>query len=167
MNGIEKLKQLINVYRTALNEGIASDNWVELLREKMKDYGRDLIITASEIAESSYFLTWVASTRTKLIDLGNLGQVTDGEILLALHEKDKKDLSKLNTLLEAVALDYAVNKTTYEEIRKVEVAYKQLYDVVQRVNDLDRYTQFRALNDLIRALEVWLDGCKMIDIRIW
>lgn len=47
MNGIEKLKQLTNVYRTALNEGIASDNWVEGLREKMKDYGRDLVITAS------------------------------------------------------------------------------------------------------------------------
>lgn len=167
MNGIEKLKQLTNVYRTALKEGIASDGWVQRLREKMNDYGRDLVITASEISESSYFLAWVASTKTKLIDLGNLGQVTDGEILLALHEKDKKDPSRLNTLLEAVAWDYAVNKTTDEEIRSVEVAYEQLYDVVQRVNDLDRYAQFRALNDLIRALEVWLDGCKMIDIEIW
>ena len=65
MNGIEKLKQLTNVYRAALKEGIASDGWV------------------------------------------------------------------------------------------------------QRVNDLDRYAQFRALNDLIRTIEVWLDGCKMIDIEIW
>lgn len=47
MNGIEKLKQLTYVYRGALNEGIASDGWVQRLREKMNDYGRDLIITAS------------------------------------------------------------------------------------------------------------------------
>lgn len=167
MNGIEKLKQLTNVYRTALNESIASDGWVKRLREKMNEYGRDLVITVNEISESSYFLTWVASTKTKLIDLGNLGQIMEGEILLALHEKDKKDPSILNTLLEAVAWDYAVNKTTYEETSKVEDAYQQLFDVVQRVNDLDRYAQFRALNDLIRALEVWLDGCRMIDISIW
>lgn len=49
MNGIEKLKQLTNVYRTALNEGIASNIWVEHLREKMNDYGRNLVITASEL----------------------------------------------------------------------------------------------------------------------
>lgn len=167
MNGIEKLKQLTNVYRTALNEGIASDGWVQRLREKMNDYGRDLVITASEILETPSFLEWVASTKTKIIEVCEIGQVEEGEILLALHEKHKGDPGVAETLLEVVAWDYAVNKTTHEELGKVEVAYQQLFDVVQRVNDLDRYAQFRALNDLIRALEVWLDGCKMIDIEIW
>lgn len=167
MNGIEKLKQLTNVYRAALKEGIASEGWVQRLREKMKDYGRELWVKASDIIETPSFLEWVASTRTKLVDVGELGSVEEGEILLALHEKHKNDQQITETLLEVVALDYAVNKTTHEEIGKVEVAYQQLFDVVQRVNDLDRYAQFRALNDLIRALEVWLDGCKMIDIEIW
>lgn len=56
MDGIEKLKQLTNVYRTALKEGIASDGWVQRLREKMNDYGRDLVITASNLEEYPSFL---------------------------------------------------------------------------------------------------------------
>lgn len=60
MNGIEKLKQLTYIYRIALDQGIASDNWVERLREKMNDYGRNLIITASELEEYPSFLEWVA-----------------------------------------------------------------------------------------------------------
>lgn len=130
MNGIEKLKQLTNVYRAALKEGIASDGWVQRLREKMKDYGHDFIIRESELIGDPLFMEWVASKRTNKVNINDFWE-EEGKILLALHKKG------------------------------------ELYDVVQRVNDLDRYAQFRALNDLIRTIEVWLDGCKMIDIEIW
>lgn len=169
MNGIEKLKQLTNVYRTALNEGIASDNWVERLREKMKDYGRDLVITVSEIEEYPSFLEWVADKVPGATDIDGIGFFTNTSLVLALHQYQKNDpnITDKRSNLEILASEKAQEKIAPEEIRPVEVAYQQLFDVVQRVNDLDRYAQFRALNDLIRAIEVWLDGCKMIDIEIW
>lgn len=89
--------------------------------------------------------------------------------MLALHQYQKNDpnITDKRSNLEILASGKAIEKVAPEEIGQVEVAYSQLFDVVQRVNDLDRYAQFRALFDLIRALEVWLDGCKMIDIEIW
>ena len=169
MNGIEKLKQLTYVYRTALKEGIASDNWVERLREKMKDYGRNLIITASELEEYPSFLEWVAEKVPGATDIEGIGFFTNTDLVLALHQYQKNDpnITDKRSNLEILASERAKEKIVPEEIISVEVAYNQLFDVVQRVNDLDRYAQFRALNDLIRALEVWLDGCKMIDIEIW
>lgn len=169
MNGIEKLKQLTYVYRTALNGGIASDGWVQRLREKMKDYGRDLIITASELEEYPSFLEWVADKVPGATEIEGIGFFTHTDLVLALHQYQKNDpkIDDKRSNLEILAREKAVEKISPEQIQPVEVAYSQLFDVVQRVNDLDRYAQFRALNDLIRALEVWLDGCKMIDISIW
>ncbi len=165
MNGIEKLKQLTTVYRTALNEGIASDGWVQRLREKMKDYGRDFIIRESELIGDPLFMEWVASKRTNRVNISDFWE-EEGKILLALHKKGEPEQGGSETILEIIAYEYAVNKASGESAFKLEDAYNQLFDVVQRVNDLDRYAQFRALNNLIRALEVWLDGCKMIDISI-
>ena len=169
MNGIEKLKQLTYVYRAALNEGIASTGWVERLREKMNDYGRDLIITASELEEYPSFLEWVADKVPGATDIEGIGFFTNTDLVLALHQYQKNDpnITDKRSNLEILAREKAIEKIAPEEIRQVEVAYDQLFNVVQRVNDLDRYAQFIALNDLIRALEVWLDGCKMIDIEIW
>nr|DAP73692.1 MAG TPA: hypothetical protein [Caudoviricetes sp.] len=169
MNGIEKLKQLTYVYRVALNEGIASDGWVQRLREKMNDYGRDLIITASELEEYPSFLEWVADKVPGATNIEGIGFFTHTDLVLALHQYQKNDpnITDKRSNLEILASEKAIEKIAPEEIIAVEVAYQQLFDVVQRVNDLDRYAQFRALNDLIRALEVWLDGCKMIDIEIW
>ena len=181
MNGIEKLKQLTNVYRTALNEGIASDGWVQRLREKMNDYGRDLVVTASELEEYPLFLELVADKVPGATNIEGIGFFTHTDLVLALHQYQKNDpnITDKRSNLEILASEKAIEKVAFEEIRQVEVAYQQLFDVVQRVNDLDRYAQFRALNDLdryaqfralndlIRALEVWLDGCKMIDIEIW
>lgn len=169
MNGIEKLKQLTYTYRTALNEGIASDGWVQRLREKMNDYGRDLVVTASELEEYPSFLEWVADKVPGATDIEGIGFFTHTDLVLALHQYQKNDpnITDKRSNLEILASEKAIEKVAFEEMRAVEVAYSQLFDVVQRVNDLDRYAQFRALNDLIRALEVWLDGCKMIDIEIW
>ena len=169
MNGIEKLKQLTYTYRTALNEGIASNIWVEHLREKMKDYGRDLVITASELEEYPSFLEWVADKVPGATEIEGIGFFTHTDLVLALHQYQKNDtkIEDKRSNLEILASEKAIEKIAPEEIRPVEVAYQQLFIVVQRVNDLDRYAQFRALNNLIRALEVWLDGCKMIDIEIW
>lgn len=166
MNGIEKLKQLTNVYRTALNEGIASDGWVERLREKMNEYGRDFIVRESELIGDTLFMKWVASKRTNKVNISGFWE-EEGKILLALHKKGDVEQGGSETILEIIAYEYAVNRTSGESAFKVEDAYQQLYDVVQRVNNLDRYAQFRALNGLIRSLEEWLDGCKMIDIEIW
>lgn len=169
MNGVEKLKQLTNVYRMVLNEGITSDRWVLHLREKMKDYGQNLIITASDIDGYPSFLEWVADKVPGATDIGGIGFFTHTDLVLALHQYQKNDpnIADNRSNLEILAREKAVEKIAPEEIRKVEVAYQQLFDVVQRVNNLDRYAQFRALDDLIRAIEVWLDGCKMIDIEIW
>lgn len=169
MNGIEKLKQLTNVYRAALNEGIASDGWVQRLREKMNDYGRDLIITASELEEYPSFLEWVAYKVSGATNIEGVGYFNNSYLINALHQYHKNDsnFTGERSALDIRASKKAVEKIAPEEIRPVEVAYQQLFDVVQRVNDLDRYAQLRALNDLIRALEVWLDGCKMIDISSW
>lgn len=169
MNGIEKLKQLTYVYREALNEGIASNGWVERLREKMNDHGRDLIITASELEEYPSFLEWVADKVPGATNIEGIGFFTNTDLVLALHQYQKNDpnITDKRSNLEILAREKAIEKVAPEEIGQVEVAYSQLFDVVQRVNDLDRYAQFRALNDLIRALDVWLDGCKMIDIEIW
>lgn len=52
-------------------------------------------------------------------------------------------------------------------IFKVEDAYNALFDTTQNKDSFDRYNQFRALNALIGTVEIWLDGCKMIDIEIW
>ena len=169
MNGIEKLKQLATVYRTALNEGVASDGWVKCLREKMKDYGRNLVITASELEEYPSFLEWVAGKVTGMANIVGIGFFTHTDLVLALHQYQKNDPNIVDqrSNLEILAKEKAVEKIAPEEVRRVEDAYSRLFDVVQRVNDLDRYAQFRALNDLIRTLEVWLDGCKIIDIEIW
>lgn len=169
MNGIEKLKQLTYTYRIASNEGIASNIWVEHLREKMKDYGRDLIITASELEEYPSFLEWVADKVPGATAIEGLGYFDNSYLVNALHQYHKNDpnFTGERSILDILASEKAIEKIAPEEIRKVEVAYNQLFDIVQRVNDLDRYAQFSALNDLIRALEVWLDGCKMIDISIW
>jgi hypothetical protein len=169
MNGIEKLKQLTYVYRVALNEGIASDGWVQRLREKMMDYGRDLVVTASELEEYPSFLEWVADKVPGATNIEGIGFFINTDLVLALHQYQKNDTRNgdKRSNLEILAGEKAIEKTAFEETVRVEVAYQQLFDVVQRVNDLDRYAQFRALNDLIRALEVWLDGCKMIDISIW
>lgn len=169
MNGIEKLKQLTNVYRAALNEGIASEGWVQRLREKMKDYGRDLVITASELEEYPSFLEWVAYKIEGATDIEGIGFFTHTDLVLALHQYQKNDpnITDKRSNLEILAREKALIFINSVEAVGVEMAYKQLFDVVQRVNDSDRYAQFRALNDLIRALEVWLDGCKMIDVEIW
>ena len=159
MNGIEKLKQLTNVYRAALKEGIASDGWVQRLREKMKDYGHGFIIRESELIGDPLFMEWVASKRTNKVNINGFWEA-EGKILLALHKKGELEQGGSETILEIIAYEYAC-------AFKIEDAYNELYDVVQRMNDLDRYAQFRALNDLIRTIEVWLDGCKMIDIEIW
>lgn len=166
MNGIEKLRQLTNVYRTALRDGTNDDQWVLQLQEKMGEYGRDFIVRESELIAEPLFLEWVASERTKKIKIGDFWE-EEGKILLALHEKGELEQGGSETILEIIAYEYAVNKASGECAFKIEDAYNELYDVVQRVNDLDRYAQFRALNDLIRTIEVWLDGCKMIDIEIW
>lgn len=169
MNRIEKLKQLTYVYRAALNEGIASNEWVERLREKMNDYGRDLIITASELEEYPSFLEWVADKVPGATNIEGIVFFTNTDLVLALHQYQKNDpnITDKRSNLEILASEKAIEKVAPEEIEQVEVAYSQLFDVVQRVNDLDRYAQFIALNDLIRALDVWLDGCKMIDIETW
>lgn len=166
MNGIEKLRQLTNVYRTALRDGINDDQWVLQLQEKMGEYGRDFIVRESELIAEPLFLEWVASERTKKIKIGDFWE-EEGKILLALHEKGELEQGGSETILEIIAYEYTVNKASGKCAFKIEDAYNELYDVVQRVNDLDRYAQFRALNDLIRTIEVWLDGCKMIDIEIW
>lgn len=166
MNGIEKLRQLTNVYRTALRDGTNDDQWVLQLQEKMGEYGRDFIVRESELIAEPLFLEWVASERTKKIKIGDFWE-EEGKILLALHEKGELEQGGSETILEIIAYEYAVNKASGECAFKIEDAYNELYDVVQRVNDLDRYAQFWALNDLIRTIEVWLDGCKMIDIEIW
>lgn len=169
MNGIDKLKQLACVYRTALNGGIASDGWVQHLREKMKDYGRDLVITASDLEEYPAFLEWVAYKVPGETNIEGIGIFTHTDLVLALHQYQKNDpsITDKRTNLEILAREKALIFINSAESVGVEIAYKQLFDVVQRENDSDRYAQFRALNDLIRALEVWLDGCKMIDIEIW
>lgn len=102
-------------------------------------------------------------------NIEGVGFFTHTDLVLALHQyqKNDKNIADKRSNLEILACEKAVEKIAPEEIMKVEAAYKQLYDIVQRVNDLDRYAQFQALNDLIRAIEVWLDGCKMIDIEIW
>ena len=65
MTGIEKLRQLANVYRTALKEGIISDQWVQQLRWKMRSYGRDFIVRENELIAEPLFLEWVASKRAE------------------------------------------------------------------------------------------------------
>ena len=139
---------------------------MQRLREKMKDYGRDFIIRESELIGDPLFMEWVASKRTNRVNISDFWE-EEGKILLALHKKGEPEQGGSETILEIIAYEYAVNKASGESAFKLEDAYNQLFDVVQRVNDLDRYAQFRALNNLIRALEVWLDGCKMIDISIW
>lgn len=54
MNGIEKLKQLTNVYRAAL-----------------KDYGHDFIIRESELIGDPLFMEWVASKRTNKVNIND------------------------------------------------------------------------------------------------
>ena len=66
MDGIEKLRQLTNVYRTALRDGTNDDQWVLQLQEKMGDYGRDFIVRESELIAEPLFLEWVASVQRKL-----------------------------------------------------------------------------------------------------
>ena len=166
MNGIEKLRQLTNVYRTALRDGTNDDQWVLQLQEKMGDYGRDFIVRESELIAEPLFLEWVASKRTKKIKIGDFWE-EEGKILLALHEKGAKDQVGSESILETIAYEYAVNNANGGSAFKVEDAYNALFDTMQNKDSFDRYNQFKALNALIGTVEIWLDGCKMIDIGIW
>lgn len=166
MTGIEKLRQLANVYRTALKEGITSDQWVQQLRYNMRSYGRDFIVRENELIAEPLFLEWVASKQTEQIKLGDFWE-EEGRILLALHEKGVKEQGGSETLLEIIAYEYAVNKASGKSAFKVEDAYNALFDTVNNEDSFDRYNQFRALNDLVRVTELWLDGCEMIDVKIW
>lgn len=94
MNGTDKLRQLTYVYRTALAEGIVSDNWVTRLQEKMNDYGRNLVITASEFEDNSDFLEWVANDITGSTDIEGIGFFTNTDLALALHDYQKCDPKK-------------------------------------------------------------------------
>lgn len=166
MNGIEKLRQLTNVYRTALRDGINDDQWVLQLQEKMGDYGRDFIVRESELIAEPLFLEWVASERTKKIKIGDFWE-EEGKILLALHEKGVKDQVGSESILETIAYEYAVSKANGGSAFKIEDAYNALFDTMQNKDSFDRYNQFQALNALIGTVEIWLDECKMIDIEIW
>lgn len=169
MNGIEKLRQLTYVYRTVLTEGIVSDQWVQRLCEKMNDYGRNLVITASEFEENQDFLEWVANDIPGSKDIEGIGFFTHTDLVLALHDYQKCDPKNENqrTCLEVLARERAVEKASPAELKDVELAYSQLYDAVICVENAGRYVVFRALNQLIRVVETWLDGCKMIDTSIW
>ena len=125
MNGIEKLKQLTNVYRAALNEGIASDGWVRRLREKMNDYGRDFIVRVSELIGDPLFMEWVASKRTNKVNISDFWE-EEGKILLALHKKGELEQGGSETILEIIAYEYAVNKASGESAFKIEDAYNDL-----------------------------------------
>lgn len=166
MNGIEKLKQLTYVYRTALRDGINDDQWMIQLQDKMVDYGRDFIVRENELIAEPLFLEWVASKRTKQVKIGDFWE-EEGKILLALHEKGVKEQVGSESILEITAYEYAVNKASGESAFKVEDAYNALFDTVQNKDGFDRYNQFQALNALIGTVEIWLDECKMIDIEIW
>lgn len=169
MNGTDKLRQLTYVYRTALAEGIVNDNWVTRLQEKMNDYGRNLVITASEFEDNSDFLEWVTNDITGSTDIEGIGFFTNTDLALALHDYQKCDPKNgdLRTCLEVLARERAVEKASPVGLNAVELAYSQLYDAVICVENAGRYVVFRALNQLIREVETWLDGCKMIDISIW
>lgn len=169
MNGIEKLRQLTYVYRTVLAEGIVGDNWVPSLQEKMNAYGRNLVITASEFEDNSDFLEWVANDIPGSTDIEGIGFFTNTELVLALHDYQKCDHENgdKQTCLEVLARERAVEKASPAELKAVELAYSQLYDTVQCADNAGRYAVFRTLNQLIRVVEAWLEGCKMIDISIW
>lgn len=166
MNDIDKLRQLTNVYRTALQEGINGDQWAQQLKEKITAYGRDFIVRESELIAEPLFLGWVASKRTDQIKIGDFWE-EEGKILLALHEKGVKEQGGSESILEIIAYEYAVNKASGESAFRVEDAYNALFDTVNGADSFDRYVQFNALNDLVRAVEMWLDGCKLTDIEIW
>lgn len=166
MNDIDKLRQLTNVYRTALREGINGDQWAQQLKEKITDYGRDFIVRESELIAEPLFLEWVASKWTKQVKIGDFWE-EEGKILLSLHKKGVKDQVGSESILEIIAYEYAVNKTSEESAFRVEDAYNELFDTVNGADSFDRYVQFNVLNDLVRAVEMWLDGCKMIDIKLW
>ena len=87
--------------------------------------------------------------------------------MLALHEKGVKEQGGSETLLEIIAYEYAVNKANGESAFKVADAYNALFDTVINEDSFDRYNQFIALNDLVRVTELWLDGCEMIDVKIF
>ena len=87
--------------------------------------------------------------------------------MLAMHEKGVKEQVRSESILETIAYEYAVNKASGRSAFKVEDAYNALFDTVQNKDGFDRYNQFQALNALIGTVEIWLDGCKMIDIEIW
>ena len=89
MTEIEKLQQLVNVFKTAINEGIASDNWIRLLREKIRDYGRGFMIRESELIRERKFLEWFASKKNDTVSIFGFAFVAEGEILLALHDRSK------------------------------------------------------------------------------
>lgn len=167
MTEIEKLQQLVNVFKAGINEGIASDNWLRLLREKMHDYGRGFMIRESELIRERKFLEWFASQKNNTVSIFGGAFVAEGEILLALHDRSKSIDDKEETLLENAAYEVAVQKANVAEVFAVEDAYNKLYDLVIQTDDEGRYELARALKDLVLAVEKWLDGCEMIDVKIF
>lgn len=165
MNAIEKLRQLTNVYRTALREGITGDRWVIQLQDKIRAYGRDFIVRESELIAEPLFLEWVASKRTDQIKIGDFLE-EEGKILLALHGKGVKEQDGSESMLEIIAYEYAVNKASGESAFKVDDAYNELFDTVQANNE-NKYEQGNKLQNLVFTVAKWLDGCKMIDTEIW
>jgi hypothetical protein len=166
MTEIEKLQQLVNVFKAAINEGIASDNWLRLLREKMHDYGRGFMIRESELIRERKFLEWFASQKNDPVSIFGGAFVAEGEILLALHDRRKSIDDIEETLLEHAAYEVAVQKANGVEVFAVEDAYNKLYDLVIQTNN-GRRELASALKDLVLAIEKWLDGCEMIDVKIW
>lgn len=166
MTEIEKLQQLVNVFKTGINEGIASDNWIRLLREKMHDYGRGFMIRESELIRERKFLEWFASQKNDMVSILGGAFVAEGEILLALHDRSKSIDVKEETVLENAAYEVAVQKVNGVEVFAVEDAYNKLYDLVLQTND-GRNELASALKDLVLAIAKWLDGCEMIDVKIF
>lgn len=166
MTEIEKLQQLVNVFKTGINEGIASDNWIRLLREKMHNYGRGFMIRESELIRERKFLEWFASQKNDMVSILGGAFVAEGEILLALHDRSKSIDDKEETVLENAAYEVAVQKVNGVEVFAVEDAYNKLYDLVLQTND-GRNELASALKDLVLAIAKWLDGCEMIDVKIF
>lgn len=166
MTEIEKLQQLVNVFKTGIYEGIASDNWIRLLREKMRDYGRGFMIRESELIRERKFLEWFASQKNDTVSILGGAFVAEGEILLALHDRRKSINDKEETYLENAAYEVAVQKVNGAEVFAVEDAYNKLYDLVLQTNN-GRNELASALKDLVLAIAKWLDGCEMIDVKIF
>ena len=163
MSDICKLQQLVNIYKVALNDGIDTDQWLNSLREKVNAYGRDFIVRENELIGNQLFLEWVASKRTGKVKLGDFHE-EEGRILLALHRSKVPINGESETILEATAYEYAVNKASGEGAFKLEDAYNKLLDTTKHGDAENRHDQFNKLQNLVFVITEWLDGCKIIDI---